>query len=113
MEKYKKTMENDKKPQGQGLQLNLKPEIAAGEYSNLALITHSHSEFIIDFARHLPGMPQPEVCSRIIMAPEHAKRLLGALQENIHKYEQQFGKIDLLTPPQRMVAPFGGGHGEA
>lgn len=106
-------MENDKKPQAQGLQLNLKPEIAAGEYSNLALITHSHSEFVLDFARHMPGMPQPEVCSRVVMAPEHAKRLLGALQENIYKYEQQFGMIDMPTPPQRTIAPFGGGHGEA
>lgn len=106
-------MENNEKNNGQQLQLNLKPEIAAGEYSNMALITHSHSEFIIDLARHLPGMPQPEVCSRIIMAPEHAKRLLGALQENIYKYERQFGKIELPGMPQRTVAPFGGGHGEA
>ena len=106
-------MENNKKQQGQGLQVNLKPEIASGEYSNLALITHSHSEFIIDLARHLPGMPQPEVCSRVIMAPEHAKRLLGALQENIYKYEQQFGKIELGGTQHRTIAPFGGGHGEA
>ena len=106
-------MENNKKQQGQQLQVNLKPEIASGEYSNLALITHSRSEFVIDLARHLPGMPQPEVCSRVIMAPEHAKRLLGALQENIYKYEQQFGKIDLAGAQQRTIAPFGGGHGEA
>lgn len=106
-------MENDKKPQAQGLQLNLKPEIASGEYSNLALITHSPSEIVLDFARHMPGMPQPEVCSRIIMAPEHAKRLLGALQENIYKYEQQFGHIELSRGSQRTIAPFGGGHGEA
>ena len=67
-------MDNNQKPQQQQLQLNLRPEIARGEYSNLALITHSHTDFILDFARHLPGMQQPEVCSRVIMAPEHAKR---------------------------------------
>ena len=106
--------DNNQKPQGPQLQLNLKPEIASGEYSNLALITHSHTEFIVDFARHLPGMQQPEVCSRVIMAPEHAKRLLGALQENIYKYEQQFGKIEIAGQPmQRTIAPFGTGRGEA
>ena len=106
--------DNNQKPQQQQLQLNLRSEIARGEYSNLALITHSHSDFILDFARHLPGMQQPEVCSRVIMAPEHAKRLLGALQENIYKYEQQFGKIDVPGQPmQRTIAPFGTGRGEA
>ena len=105
-------MDNNQKPQQQ-LQLNLRPEIARGEYSNLALITHSHTDFILDFARHLPGMQQPEVCSRVIMAPEHAKRLLGALQENIYKYEQQFGKIGIPGQPQRTIAPFGTGRGDA
>ena len=105
-------MDNNQKPQQQ-LQLNLRPEIARGEYSNLALITHSHTDFILDFARHLPGMQQPEVCSRVIMAPGHAKRLLGALQENIYKYEQQFGKIEIPGQPQRTIAPFGTGRGDA
>ncbi|MBR5655549.1 MAG: DUF3467 domain-containing protein [Prevotella sp.] len=95
------------------LQMDLKPEIAAGVYSNLALISHSHSDFVLDFARILPGMPKPEVCSRIILAPEHAKRLLGALQENIHKYEQEFGKIDVPGQGQRTIAPFGNHKGEA
>ena len=54
-------MDNNQKPQQQQLQLNLRPEIARGEYSNLALITHSHTDFVLDFARHLPGMQQPEV----------------------------------------------------
>jgi len=105
-------MEDNKKPQNQ-VQLNLKPEIASGQYSNLALITHSHSDFILDFARQLPGLPQPEVCSRVIMAPEHAKRLAAALQENIYKYEQKFGRIELTDMPQRTIAPFGSGRGEA
>ena len=66
------------------LSIELKQEIAKGSYSNLAIITHSHSEFILDFATMLPGLPQPEVSNRIIMTPEHAKRLFLALQDNIN-----------------------------
>ena len=62
------------------------------------IITHSHSEFIIDFATMLPGQPKPEVSNRIIMTPEHTKRLLNALMDNITKYESQFGFIDLGMP---------------
>ena len=80
------------------IQLELKPEIARGTYSNLAIITRSHSEFIIDFATMLPGQPKPEVSNRIIMTPEHTKRLLNALMDNITKYESQFGFIDLGMP---------------
>ena len=87
-------MENEKNQ----INLEIKPETAKGNYSNLALICHSRSEFIIDFAAVLPGMPKPEVCSRIVMTPEHAKRLLGALADNISKYESQFGQIDLGEP---------------
>lgn len=77
------------------ISLELKPEVARGSYSNLAIITHSHSEFILDFAAMLPGLPKPEIGNRIIMNPEHAKRLLGALMDNINKYESQFGPIEL------------------
>ena len=77
------------------LKIELKPEVAKGSYSNLAIITHSHSEFIIDFATMLPGLPKPEVGNRIIMTPEHAKRLFLALQDNINKYESQHGQISL------------------
>lgn len=97
--------DNDKNQQVQ-LQMDLKPEIASGVYSNLALISHSHSDFVLDFARMLPGMPKPEVASRIILAPEHAKRLLGALQDNILKYEQQFGKIVIPEQQGRTATPF-------
>ncbi len=85
-------MENNEKKQ---ISLDLRPEIAKGSYSNLAIITHSHSEFILDFATVLPGLPKPEISNRIVMTPEHAKRLLMALQDNIIKYENQFGLIDL------------------
>lgn len=86
----------DKKQQQ--INLEIKPEIARGNYSNLAIITHSHSEFIIDFAEMLPGLPKPEIGSRIIMTPEHAKRLLNALIDNIGKYESQFGTIQMGQP---------------
>lgn len=89
-------MENDKKQ----LNIELKPEVARGTYSNLAIISHSHSEFIIDFAAMLPGLQKPEVGSRIIMTPEHAKRLLNALVDNVTKYESQFGRIELPGQPQ-------------
>lgn len=104
----------DNKPSQQGFQLELSPDIAQGEYANLALITHSSSDFILDFARMLPGVPKPQVRSRVIMAPEHAKRLLMALQENVYKYEQQFGKIKIPNMPEGgTIAPFGTGTPQA
>lgn len=81
------------------INLELRPEVARGTYSNLAIISHSHSEFVIDFAAMLPG-GKNEVGSRIIMTPEHAKRLMSALIDNVGKYEAQFGKIELPGPPQ-------------
>ena len=68
------------------LQIELKEDVAQGTYANLAVITHSSSEFIVDFVRVMPGMPKASVKSRIVLAPEHAKRLLRALEENIGKY---------------------------
>ena len=76
-------MANENENNGQGLQLELKPEIAVGVYSNLVMINHSSSDFILDFASFLPGMPKAQIASRVLMAPEHAKRLLLALQDNI------------------------------
>lgn len=78
-------MENQENNNGQ-LQIELKEEVAQGTYANLAIITHSSSEFIMDFIRVMPGMPKAGVQSRIVLAPEHAKRLLRALEENIGKY---------------------------
>ncbi len=75
------------------LNLNLDNAIASGSYANLAIISHSRSEFVIDFASTLPGMPGPKINNRIIMSPEHTKRLLNALMENVGKYESQFGPI--------------------
>lgn len=90
-------MDNNEKKQ---IQLELKPEIAKGSYSNLAIISHSQSEFIIDFATVLPGLAKPEISNRIVMTPEHAKRLLNALADNINKFENQFGKIGNGTEPK-------------
>ena len=91
--------------------IDLKQEVAKGSYSNLAIITHSHSEFIIDFATMLPGLPKPEVSNRIIMTPEHAKRLFLALQDNIAKFENQHGQIALGGEPKPSfpMGGFGGG----
>ena len=85
-------MENQENNNGQ-LQIELKEEVAQGTYANLAIITHSSSEFIMDFIRVMPGMSKAGVQSRIVLAPEHAKRLLRALEENIGKYERAFGSI--------------------
>ena len=68
------------------LQIELKEEVAQGTYANLAIITHSSSEFVLDFVRVLPGLPKAGVQSRVILAPEYAKRLQRALEENIAKY---------------------------
>ena len=84
------------------IDIEIRPEVAHGHYANLAIITHSMSEFILDFAQNMPGMPKMQVASRIIMTPEHAKRLLGALTENVRKYESQFGEIRLPAAPMMM-----------
>lgn len=91
--------------------IDIKPEIAKGSYSNLAIITHSHSEFIIDFATMAPGLPKPEVGNRIIMTPENAKRLFYALQDNLNKFENQNGAIKLggEAKPTLPIGGFGNG----
>lgn len=99
--------------QQQGLQIELTPEVAQGEYANFAIITHSSSDFVLDFARVLPGLPKAKVGSRVILAPEHAKRLLGALQENIMRYERAYGPIKVPQQEPRTIAPFGVNKGEA
>ena len=78
------------------LQIELKEDVAQGTYVNLAIITHSSSAFILDFVRVMPGIPKAGVKSRIVLAPEHAKRLLRALEENIGKYERSFGAIRMV-----------------
>ena len=81
-----------------GIDIELGEEVAQGAYSNLAIISHSTSEFILDFATVLPGVQKARVKSRIILTPEHAKRLLMSLQENVTRYESNVGKIEIPSP---------------
>ena len=83
----------DTKDQNQQLNIELSEEIAEGIYSNLAIITHSNSEFVVDFVKVMPGVPKARVKSRIVLTPQHAKRLLSALQDNISKFEAVHGTI--------------------
>lgn len=109
-----KNMEDGKNPnQNQQINVELSEEVAEGIYSNLAMIAHSNSEFVIDFIRLMPGVPKAKVKSRIIMTPDHAKRLLAALKDNIAKYEEAFGKIPTGHEGPGFPMNFGGGFGEA
>ena len=86
------------------INIELSDEIAAGVYANLAVITHSPSEFVLDFIQIMPNVPQARVRARVIVTPQNAKRLLRALSENVQRYEQQFGKIvddQLNFPPHK------------
>lgn len=93
-------MAEQKKPQGQQLNIELTEDIAEGVYSNLAIISHSQSEFIVDFVRMVPNVPKAKVKSRIILTPMHAKRLLRALNDNVKKFEALHGKINEGSAPQ-------------
>lgn len=79
--------------QQQQINIELGEKEAEGAYSNLVIISHSPAEFIFDFTRILPGIPKAKVHSRIIMTPQHTKLFLGALKENIERFENQFGEI--------------------
>ena len=95
------------------INIELPEEIAEGEYANLAMIAHSNSEFVIDFIRLMPGVPKAKVKARIVITPEHAKRMLSALQDNIKKYEETFGSIKSNNDVPRFPMNFGGTVGEA
>ena len=95
------------------IQIELSAEVAEGIYSNLAIISHAPSEFVIDFIRMTPGAPKAPVKSRTILTAEHAKRLLFALQDNIRKYEAQFGPIQMNDPQRGGMPPFMAPGGEA
>ena len=96
-------MNEVKKP---GIEIQLDEQVAQGNYCNLAIIAHSTSEFILDFATMLPGLPKARVKSRVVLTPEHAKRLLISLQENVTRYESNVGKINIPTK-QPIIEPFG------
>jgi len=102
-------MDQDKKKNQ--INIELKEDVAQGIYSNLAVISHSSSEFVLDFIRIMPGTPKANVKSRIILAPEHAKRLLMALEDNLRKYESVFGPVTINNVGDGSMPPmnFGGG----
>ena len=110
-------MEDDKKAKNPAtpnqINIELSEEIAEGIYSNLAMIAHSNSEFVIDFIRLMPGVPKAKVKSRIVITPEHAKRLSNALIDNIRKYEETFGDIKKTEDAPKFPINFGGTIGEA
>lgn len=95
------------------INIELSEEIAEGEYANLAMIAHSSSEFVIDFIRLMPGIPKAKVKARIVITPEHAKRLLAALSDNIEKFEESFGNIKQTQDAPTFPMNFGGTIGEA
>lgn len=103
-------MEDQKnKPNKNKLDIELSEETAQGTYSNLAVITHSSAEFVVDFVRIMPGAPKAKVKSRIILTPQHAKRLLKALEDNVKKYESVNGEIEDKDPRgPSMPMNFGG-----
>lgn len=108
---FLKIMENKQDPNN-GLQIELTDAVAEGTYANLVVIAHSSSEFVLDFIRVVPNVPKAKVQSRIILTPEHAKRLLAALNENVNKYEAQFGPIN-LQKQSGFIPPILGPIGEA
>ena len=95
------------------INIELTEEIAEGQYANLAMIAHSSSEFVIDFIRLMPGLPKAKVKSRVIITPEHAKRLLAALADNIQKFEASYGEIKQANEAPSFPMNFGGTIGEA
>lgn len=85
--------------QKKNLNIEINDKTAEGIYSNLAIINHSPSEFVVDFVQMMPGVPKAKVKARIILTPQHAKRLVNALSENVNRYEKQFGPIKDNHPP--------------
>ena len=101
---------SDQPQQPQQINIELGEKEAEGIYSNLAIITHSPAEFVIDFTRVLPGVPKARVHARIVMTPQYTKMLLGALRDNVEKFEAKFGEIKIAgemagTPPTHFSVP--------
>ena len=104
-------MSEEKKQEG--LNIELTEEVAEGTYSNIAIINHSPSEFVVDFIQMMPGVPKAKVKSRIILTPQHAKRLMNALNDNISKFQAQHGEIKDIDPTGGIPINFGGPTAEA
>ena len=102
----------DEKAEEGKLNIELTEEIADGIYSNLVIISHSNTEFVLDFVKVMPGMPKAKVKSRVLMTPQHAKRLQKALEDNISKFESLHGAIKEIENAS-FPLNFGGTTGEA
>jgi Protein of unknown function (DUF3467) len=98
---------SDQNQQPNQLNIEISEEVAEGNYSNLAIITHSHAEFVIDFVNVMPGTPKSKVKSRVILTPQHAKRFMKALTEYVNRFESLNGKIQDLEDVQ-LPLNFGG-----
>ncbi len=85
--------EDQNKPKQGQINIELDEKVAQGTYSNLAIINHSVSEFVVDFVSIMPGVPKSKVKSRIILTPQHAKRFLKALKDNVNRFEKAHGEI--------------------
>jgi hypothetical protein len=99
---------SEEKKQQEGLNIELSEEVAEGTYSNIAIINHSPSEFVVDFIQMMPGVPKAKVKSRIILTPQHAQRLMKALNEDVSKFEDQHGQIPELDSAKGVPINFGG-----
>ncbi|CAN5170496.1 DUF3467 domain-containing protein [soil metagenome] len=95
------------------LNIELNEDVASGVYSNFAVITHSASEFVLDFIQVMPGVPKARVKSRVILTPQHAKRLMQALKENLARFESSHGAINDAEFAQAYPMNFGGPKGQA
>lgn len=100
-------------PKDNQINIELSEEMAGGIYSNLSVITHSQSEFIVDFVQMMPGVPKAKVKSRIVLTPDNAKKLMQALADNVKKFEQVHGPIKVSGPQAPIPMNFGGPVGEA
>lgn len=106
-------MAKEKQQPENQLNIELSEEVAEGVYSNLAMIAHSNTEFVIDFIRLMPGVPKAKVKARVVITPEHARRLLSALKDNIEKFEANFGPIKGTDDVPQFPITFGSTMGEA
>ena len=96
----------ENKPTNNEIQIELSDEVAQGTYANLAIISHSASEFILDFIRVVPGAPKAKVQSRIILTPDNAQRLLFALQDNLKKFEEMMASGRVVNAENGKTANF-------
>jgi hypothetical protein len=97
----------------QKLSINIAPDKAQGVFANLALIAHTPTEFVLDFAQIMPGIQQANVVARVVVTPDQAKKILGALQSNLAQYEKKFGEIQPIGPIPGSTLPLAFTGGEA